>query len=1014
MYSAKKSDETSRVYVSKVPAEVSELGLFNAATKLVGAPPLHCYQHQPQQQESSNECLDYSTWAILEFTDQSLADEFLLKSKKYTVLEIDSELGHKKLDRFEASNKKHLSYSGPANFQEVSGFNSATKQLDGSDETPKTVDTVVGRCYKLPPSGITCADADGTNRYIQGPLMNGLIQYTRGAEFGRDESVDAFGDYLRGYYDDFNDVLKWNLKGEVEVDSQLLERKKLESSDGTQKYSQQVNYCCPESTLDSMSKSALLATSESGCFGLCWICQQVTPTCCSNCGKRFCSLFCYNLFSEHSHGNCDKRSKAAVASWWTRKLAKIFNISPTNQSKMDAHEKPVGEPLQSCETTVKENVQVFECTVDEIFKEFGEPVAFICTLHPNNKSDLSICHKFSVSSCFEQNLERTQFVGTVYMTHIPEQNCWWDHIVVHKTLLISCMEITNNRKLLGNVLIGPNTVFQVKLEPWCVPNITRELAARLPITSGQSEEVTLSDICCSNMLYLGLTDNFIQHLQLSLDIDCFASNSDPFEVLPSVGSFVIVRCKVGNWQHHRAQVKMHTSVESCLVHLVDTGRKELVTLKRIFPIPDAMLNMPARCKLVELDGVEDIPMSQEAMLYLHDLISRGAKLTHKITESGKSILEEAETGRHVNGNLKKKLRHSWQNPEDHSLLADAQLLSFIPETEFLPEGELLRLTILQFKQSKLCGTLLTCCKTESPLFNTVVRLLPEMAQNYVDSLHINCYVPQSKLCLAQHDDNLWYRAYITSSTEDSVNLIFFDFGDCVKNIPFTKIRRLPYEFLEIPSLGTYATVAGMESSVLSNNVRLASRAKELLRPGVILEGIVLYNEDNSALLVVPHLLRSLAEEGLLLASTTRDIMNVLSTSSFNACKLAVKSLSKVFETAQNATEILDVNQNLTSSDLLKANVFLEKVLLDEVLEEEVSECAKNVLEEFHLSRKRLLQCFRMNYYWYLEEWTTINEMKQKIQPTPEVDRANDESSNSPIADIPAVDSLLDDIFGLLK
>jgi len=141
-------------------------------------------------------------------------------------------------------------------------------------------------------------------------------------------------------------------------------------------------------------------------------------------------------------------------------------------------------------------------------------------------------------------------------------------------------------------------------------------------------------------------------------------------------------------------------------------------------------------------------------------------------------------------------------------------------SEPLPKGRPFLLTVLN-----MCGSEMTCCRTDSPLFNGILRTFTELAEQYVDLCPLKKYFPREKVALVQHtgknsfefllcafffykfSDGLWYRALVESRNPE-IDVLFLDFGDFETGVPLSKVRKLPDELSNFPALGTCATIFG--------------------------------------------------------------------------------------------------------------------------------------------------------------------------------------------------------------
>ncbi|CAB3366188.1 Hypothetical predicted protein [Cloeon dipterum] len=980
----KNYDETHRVYIAKVPPDVNEQGLINISEKLIGTVPLHSYKHQDEQ--ASNDC---ETWAVMEYRSKREAEEFTLRTKQY--LGIDAETGVKKNNLTRLLKDEDVPLESLA-LEDIISFNRQHKSEQKIEQEGK----FPLQFCKYNASGVMVTTR-GAEKYIPGPFVNGITGFNQSVGgLHRNSPLDGFQEYLRGYYDDFNDIL-FGLFRNTNSATTISNKFSLEEMHITS----QSMVIKPKFPL--VTDHNYRATNKFGELGVCWACRRVTAVCCSYCGKYFCSSSCFSKYSSHSSDCCNER-QAAMESLWARNGVNLFNATSHLEARKDAAGDPhcpswiCQSPAVSGEwlSRITED-KTLKCTIEEIIFEFGEPIAFL--LVPNIPQD-------SLSNTnFSSNDKDLKFVGSVFTSNIPEFQVWFKIIKVGSDIRLESMEFDDGtQSTIATLTFELRAVCKLKLEKWCPFDYTVLPSVFPSPPTVKNAEVTIAAICCSNMLYVKGTENTLQSAKFELDLNFAGSCAVPCDEIPPVGVCVLARSMNDN-RFYRARITKKFSSNEVLVHLIDKGVKEVATVDKIFPLGEKFSRTPALCWLIKLRSIEEQPLTPKAIMFLQDMVNKRTKLALTKTPSGNVILEDAKTGFQVNDHLKSYLERSWNTPSPLDYSAnDFFEGDTIPDFESVPHGKMIRLTVLSVNEPYV-----TCCNTESPLFNAITHSLVELSQTYVESVSKHCYVPKhtkDRICLAQREDNLWYRAYIISRREKSADLLFFDYSIHKLSVPYTKIRQLPAEFGLFPTLGMPLRLAGIFDDDQLQDFSLACRAKQLLQPGAIVKGVVLSGQDDTVL-IVPQILWTLTDEGHMPSASLESVRKLLNTAPFKLCKEIAKSLDELVNVAEACDNFSDINHNASPVNI-KMTGHLMRMVLFELVQEEVMTVAGT---ELQIARKaashQLLRCFRMDYYWCLEEWCAENEQM--------FDKALDNTDlittqNAPETDQPKPISLLDNIF----
>ncbi|XP_065353814.1 uncharacterized protein LOC135948448 isoform X2 [Cloeon dipterum] len=981
----KNYDETHRVYIAKVPPDVNEQGLINISEKLIGAVPLHSYKHQDEQ--ASNDC---ETWAVMEYRSKREAEEFALRTKQY--LGIDAETGVKKND-LTILKDEDVPLESLA-LEDIISFNHQHKSEQKIEQEGK----FPLQFYKYNASGVMVTTR-GAEKYIPGPFVNGIIGFNQSAGgLHRNSPLDGFQQYFRGYYDDFNDILFGLFRNTKKSATTISNKFSLEEMHITS----QVMVIKPKFPL--VTEHNYRATNKFGELGMCWACKRVTAVCCSYCGKYFCSSSCFSKYSSHSSDCCNER-KDAMESLWARNGVNLFNATSHIEARKDAAGDPhcpswiCQSPALSGEwlSRITED-KTLKCTIEEIIFEFGEPIAFLFT--PNFPRD-------SLSNTnFSSNDKDLKFVGSVFTSNIPEFQVWFKIIKVGSDICLESMEFDDGaQSAIATLTFELRAVCKLKLEKWC-PFDNSVLTSVLPAPpTVKNAEVTIAAICCSNMLYVKGTENMLQSAKFELELNFTGSCAVPCDEIPPVGVCVLARSMNDN-RFYRARITKKLSLNEVLVHLIDKGVKEVATVDKIFPLGEEFFTTPTFCWLVKLQNVDEQPLTSKAIMFLQDMVDKRTKLALAETSSGNVILEDAKTGVQVNDHLKSYLERSWNTPSPLDYSAnDFFEGDTIPDFESVPHGKMIRLTVLSVNEPYV-----TCCNTESPLYNAITHSLVELSQTYVDSVSKYCYVPKhtkDRICLAQREDNLWYRAYIISRRDKSADLLFFDYSIHKLSVPYTKIRQLPAEFGLFPTLGIPLRLAGIFDDDQPQDLSLACRAKQLLQPGAIVKGVVLSGKDDTVF-IVPQILWTLTDEGHISSASLGSVRKLLRTAPFKLCKEIAKSLDELVNVAEACDNLSDINHNASPVDI-KMTGHLMRMVLFELVQEEVMNVAGTELQTARKAAShQLLRCFRMDYYWCLEEWCVENEQmfNTALDNTDQI-----ATKNVPETDQPKPISLLDNIFG---
>ncbi|XP_057380096.1 tudor domain-containing protein 6-like [Daphnia carinata] len=330
---------------------------------------------------------------------------------------------------------------------------------------------------------------------------------------------------------------------------------------------------------------------------------------------------------------------------------------------------------------------------------------------------------------------------------------------------------------------------------------------KLPI-SKTSMDVILT--CCSdlNQFYLRPFDDKGYQNQLE-ELENFYSSLSPNELQedqPTVGLPCVVRF-IEDGRYHRSQVlAIHDEVAEIL--FVDYGTKQntpLSQLKRIIPLFMTFPQLTWSCQLK--GGKPSSPISAELQKAIDLCIMTKEKLSVLFTSSGSESSNEVHEVDLTLPNVGNVSQYLAQ-------LKSMECMSSITEVELVSQN-------VNFTPTQVISSQAIISYAESPT-EFWLQLEPESVEaimTRIDKLAIdpqfadtnNFTASIGKPCLAFFmEDGRWYRAVVEAISEDSVTVLYIDYGNSC-SVKSCDLRELPFDLAQTPALAYKCCQEGAES-----------------------------------------------------------------------------------------------------------------------------------------------------------------------------------------------------------
>ncbi|XP_058807186.1 uncharacterized protein LOC131673302 isoform X2 [Phymastichus coffea] len=384
------------------------------------------------------------------------------------------------------------------------------------------------------------------------------------------------------------------------------------------------------------------------------------------------------------------------------------------------------------------------------------------------------------------------------------------------------------------------------------------------LTSGR--EVQIIEAFTHNLIYVHSmeTEEAERRHRLEQEIAKCALNRKPLRDLPVVGQLVMAYYE-NDGNYYRAYVVRVENKTNIQIKYVDYGNEANVKFEQLFELPDDLKEERACAARIKLKDVDDnIPMTEQAMSYLSELIAHEVALTCIFTGNPWQVGVVLKTPKNENVNelLSSYLKPTWQQNNNETIIdKPIYLINQLPSLKIGDVGDQIQAIVLCFYEDPPS---LMLAPNDETIIQAIQVDMVERIQEYVKNTPDH-YIPREReLCIALYD-GVYYRAVCmhSSATPTTSRVTFIDYGntECVQH---KDIRMMTDDFMSMGPLTTFCSLSHMiPSEKLTSAV--TKRLSELLPVNELITIKIISedNEDGTPYIDIPEIHIKLMEEKLL-------------------------------------------------------------------------------------------------------------------------------------------------------
>ena len=339
------------------------------------------------------------------------------------------------------------------------------------------------------------------------------------------------------------------------------------------------------------------------------------------------------------------------------------------------------------------------------------------------------------------------------------------------------------------------------VSPTHVLNETRSLSTE-SLTIGTPCEVIVSHV-------EGATMFFVQKLQNSSDLDELMekivdhySNEPPVIVIPSKGVICVALFgDDGSW--YRARVISSADNEVTLFYL-DYGNTDAVSMEMIQPIKDEYCALPAQAIKCATTVTIDDDEFTETMSNMECIVT-----ATKITAGNTHFVEMTTMdGKPLSG---QPVAIATEISEGTSDVAD------LPTAEIIKPQQLTVSSRVSMFVTHVVSPLSFWCRPLSS-YEQLDGIMATMADYYNEHIKPVSSVTMGTIVAAQYsEDKSWYRAKVLSVDNDTVSVLFVDYGNN-EVVAMEKIQPIDDQFLSLPAQAIHCSITGDTQRTYSSDL----------------------------------------------------------------------------------------------------------------------------------------------------------------------------------------------------
>ena len=371
--------------------------------------------------------------------------------------------------------------------------------------------------------------------------------------------------------------------------------------------------------------------------------------------------------------------------------------------------------------------------------------------------------------------------------------------------VIDILEVSNDRYIVQSHTAGEKEDVK-SLEQAPIVSPTHVVTETRPLCT---ESLTLNTPCKVVVSHVeGATMFFVQKSETSSDLDELMdkmvdhySNEPPVTIIPSKGVICVALFgDDGSW--YRARVMSSTDDKVTLFYL-DYGNTDAVSVDAIQPIRDEYCVLSAQAiKCATTTNIDDDKFietisNMECFVTATKITAGNTHFVEMTTMDGKPLLDQS-------------IAVATEVSEDINAVVD------IVKTNIKPQQLTVSSRVPVFV-SYVVSPLSFWCRPLSS-YEQLDSIMATMADYYNEHVKAISSVTMGTIVAAQYsEDESWYRAKVISVDDDSVSVLFIDYGNS-EAVTMEKIQPIDNQFLSLPAQAIHCSITADTQRTFSSDV----------------------------------------------------------------------------------------------------------------------------------------------------------------------------------------------------
>ncbi|KAG8192820.1 hypothetical protein JTE90_014602 [Oedothorax gibbosus] len=289
------------------------------------------------------------------------------------------------------------------------------------------------------------------------------------------------------------------------------------------------------------------------------------------------------------------------------------------------------------------------------------------------------------------------------------------------------------------------------------------------------------------------------------------ARSDDYERLkkaPTVGEACVAKFTIDqNW--YRAEI-ISVYPGKCKVHFVDYGNNEIVALSdiRLDIIMKSFPRLCQECALYDIHNEANVKLDTDLLTFLHSQLvetrvkvevvappDKKGRLQTKITTPSGINISELLMSMGFSDSTEVTVTHN----------SNSEMMKTFPPALELRVGDILPVCVTQMNSENfVCLQILKISQPKddyetqhNETHDRFLQLISELREKAENFPKVKDAMPGISCCAKYSYDNNWYRCEVTDLTEDSIVVLYVDYGNS-ETTSSDNLRVMPNKFIDFP------------------------------------------------------------------------------------------------------------------------------------------------------------------------------------------------------------------------